>query len=458
MFTLPGLSALLVFIYLRPQEFVTALQKLPLLYIFFAAAVGGLVVDLKLRLLKPVPARSLLFATLFFGWALVGIGVKVPAASKLAEIIDFTIVFVTFVVVCQGVQSFRALRVVAGTLVFCFLFLAMVGIHQANAPTGCLMIEDYMQRLGVPDGRSCQTPEDCDGIEAEPGEAYDCQRIGLFGTTALNDRVRYRGSLQDPNELATVVCGGVALLIGLVARSRKLRWRILVALASVGIFLCVIYTQSRGGMLAYMAVLGVYFIRRYGIKYAAIGVLAMLPLMALGGREGEAASASTEGRYEAWSTGFQMLKSDPVFGVGKGQFTEWHHLTAHNSHVLAFSELGLLGLYLWMALLYMTFKPLLMALRDFAGDPRAGPARSWAMAVMAMGAPLLVQMMFLSLTYHPMTWVFFGMAGACYSAIKAHAPAWHVKFGILDILLVGALAYGFLVALAPFLILKGFGI
>jgi hypothetical protein len=57
MFTLPGLSALLVFIYVRPQEFVLVLQKLPLLYIFFAAAVGGLLVDLKLRLLKPVPAR-----------------------------------------------------------------------------------------------------------------------------------------------------------------------------------------------------------------------------------------------------------------------------------------------------------------------------------------------------------------------------------------------------------------
>lgn len=458
MFTLPGLSALLVFIYLRPQEFMPLLQKLPLLYIFFAAAVGGLVIDLKLRLLKPIPARSLLFATLFFGWTMVSIGVKVPAASKIAEIIDFAIAFVTFVVVCQGVQSFRALRVVACTLVFCFLFLTMVGVHQANAPLGCLMIEDYMSRLGVPDGRSCETPVDCAGIEAEPGEAYDCQRIGLFGTTALNERVRYRGSLQDPNELAAVVSGGLALLIGLVARSRKLRWRVLATLAAVSIFLCVIYTQSRGGMLAYMSVLGVYFIRRYGFRYAVIGVLGMLPLMALGGREGEAASASTEGRYEAWSSGFQMLKTDPVFGVGKGQFTEYHHLTAHNSHVLAFSELGLLGMYLWVALLYMSFKPLLMALRDFGHEPRAGPARSWAIAIIAMGAPLLVQMMFLSLTYHTMSWIFFGMAGACYSAIKAHAPGWQVKFGILDIILIGVVAFGFMAALVPYLILKGFGV
>jgi hypothetical protein len=456
MFTLPGLSALLLFIYLRPQEFILVLQKLPLLYIFFAAAVGGLFVDLKLRLLKPIPARSLLVCTLFYAWIVVTIAAKVPAASKLPSIIEFTIVFVMFVVVCQGVQSFRGLRVVSGALVFCFLFLTMVGIHQANAPTGCLMIEDYMQRLGVPDGRACVIPQDCDGIEAEPGEAYDCQRVGLFGTTALSDRVRYRGSLQDPNELATVVCGGVALIIGLVAPSRKLRWRILAVLACVAIFMCVIYTQSRGGMMAYMSIIAVYFIHRYGVKYALIGALALAPLTALGGRDGEAASASTEGRYEAWRAGIDMLKMDPVFGVGKGEFTEYHHLTAHNSHVLAFAELGLLGLYLWIAVLYMTLKPPFMVLRDFANDPRAGPARTWALVIIAMGGPLIVQMMFLSLTYHPMTWIWIGMSGAFYNAVKSHAPEWRVKFGTMDILIIGAIAYGFLGVLPFFLILKGF--
>ena len=253
-----------------------------------------------------------------------------------------------------------------------------------------------------------------------------------------------------------MVCGGVALIIGLVASSRKLRWRVLAVLACVAIFMCVIYTQSRGGMMAYMSIIGVYFIRRYGVKYALLGVMCMMPLMALGGREGEAASASTEGRYEAWRSGIDMLKMDPVFGVGKGEFTEYHHLTAHNSHVLAFAELGLLGLYLWVAVLYMTLKPPFMVLRDFASDPRAGPARTWALVIIAMGGPLLVQMMFLSLTYHPMTWIWIGMSGAFYNAVKSHAPEWRVKFGTMDILIIGAIAYGFLGVLPFFLLLKGF--
>lgn len=456
MFSLIGLSALLVFLFLRPQEFVPLLQKLPLLYLFFAGAVGGVLVDLKLRLLKPVPTRSLLLAIPFYAWVLVVIGLKVPAAEKIPSIIEVTIVFVTYVVLCQGVQSFRALRFMAGTLVFCALFLTMVGIHQANAPTGCLMIENYLQRLGVPDGRPCETAMECQGVEAEPGAIYACQRIGLFGTTALNDRVRYRGELQDPNELATFISACMALMFALAASSRRLRVKLLAAVGTVLVGVCVIYTQSRGGMLAFLGVLGVYFVRRFGIKYIFAGALGLVPLLLLGGRSGQSASESTEGRYEAWREGLQMLKSDPVFGVGYGQFTEYHHLTAHNSYVLTASELGLLGMMLWVGVLYLSVKPALMVLRDFAGDPRAQVARSWATAVLGMSAAYMLQMLFLSLAYHTMVWVYFGVAGAFYSAVKAHAPDWQVKIGVLDLVLVVGFCLGFWTALPVFLAYKGF--
>lgn len=456
MFSLLGLSALLIFLFLRPQEFVPLLQKLPLLYLFFAGAVGGVLVDLKLRLLKPVPSRSLLVAVPFYAWVVIVIAVKVPAAAKISSIIELTIVFITYVMLCQGVQSFRALRFIAGALVVCSLFLTLVGIHQANAPTGCLMLENWMQRLGVPDGRSCETPLDCGGVEAKPGAAYDCQRIGLFGTTALSDRVRYRGELQDPNELATFISSSIALMFALAASSRRLRVKALAGVGAVLVGLCVIYTQSRGGMLAFLGVLGVYFVRRYGVKYIFVGALGLLPLMALGGRGGEAAEASTEGRYEAWRSGLQMFKSDPVFGVGYGQFTEYHHLTAHNSYVLAPAELGLIGMMLWIGVLYVTIKSALVVLRDFADDPHAGAARSWAMAVLGMTAAYMLQMMFLSLAYHTMVWVYFGFGGAFYSAVKAHAPDWEVKIGGLDVAIVAGISIGFLAVLPFFLAAKGF--
>jgi putative inorganic carbon (HCO3(-)) transporter len=65
----------------------------------------------------------------------------------------------------------------------------------------------------------------------------------------------------------------------------------------------------------------------------------------------DAEEASAEGRLDAWYEGFQMLFHHPLFGVGMGQFTEHHHLTSHNSFVLVFSELGLVGYFLWVGFL-----------------------------------------------------------------------------------------------------------
>ena len=63
MFAIPGIVLLLVQGYLRPQEFFVALQSVPFLYLFFALALFGLAVDLKLR-------HSQLVASPLLGWVL----------------------------------------------------------------------------------------------------------------------------------------------------------------------------------------------------------------------------------------------------------------------------------------------------------------------------------------------------------------------------------------------------
>jgi O-antigen ligase len=309
----------------------------------------------------------------------------------------------------------------------------------------------------IPDGRSCEHPGQCLGIDAEPGVEYDCQRIGLFGTTALDDRVRYRGILQDPNELALAVCIAIPLLFSFYLRSRRRSYALLavVGVAIATVFQCVVYTQSRGGILVFLAVIGVYVVRRYGVRSILLSGFALLPLMAMGGRSGAAADASTMERYEAWRTGLQMLKSNPVLGVGQGMFPHIHYLTAHNSYLLPASELGFMGMFLWVSVLYLSIKIALVALLDFHRDPRADAACVWAMAILGIAAGSLLQMMFLSLTYHSMTWIFFGMCGAFHQCVKRHEPRWEVRFGPADAAAVVFLSVGFLAALSPFLTLKG---
>ena len=76
------------------------------------------------------------------------------------------------------------------------------------------------------------------------------------------------------------------------------------------------------------------------------------PLIALGPSRMADMSAdedSAEGRIEAWYEGVQLLIMRPLFGVGKGLFADHHGLTAHNSFVLAFAELGMIGYFFWLS-------------------------------------------------------------------------------------------------------------
>jgi putative inorganic carbon (hco3(-)) transporter len=64
--------------------------------------------------------------------------------------------------------------------------------------------------------------------------------------------------------------------------------------------------------------------------------------------ENESDEFSTQGRIYAWHAGFDIFKEHPISGCGVGQFTEYHHLTAHNSFVLCFAETGFVGYVLWL--------------------------------------------------------------------------------------------------------------
>jgi putative inorganic carbon (HCO3(-)) transporter len=75
-----------------------------------------------------------------------------------------------------------------------------------------------------------------------------------------------------------------------------------------------------------------------------------------GGRGFSAQEDSAGSRILAWSEGLTMLRNQPLFGVGYNNFTEHHDITAHNSFVLCFAELGLIGYFTWLALVVIAFR------------------------------------------------------------------------------------------------------
>jgi hypothetical protein len=459
-FAIPGILSLILFIYVRPQEFAPELQRLPFLYLFFALAVCGFVVDLRLRVSRPLATPQLPWVILLWIWSSLTMALQAPQTA-LRGMLELAIALSLYMIIAHGVQGFRGLQVVCGWLVAVVLFLSVVGIHQGVAPFGCVMIDESNPNdlsSGVADGRPCEIEYECYAHDPEPGAEYMCERVGLFGTSSVGEgRVRYRGVLQDPNELALAVCLGLAWALAFYDQRRSGRRLLLAALAFGAVLGCVMLTKSRGGQLVFMTVLGAYFVRRFGWRGIVAGAVLAVPALMLAGGGGRAdASASTEERLEAWATGVELFRSSPAIGVGHGQFGEYHYLTAHNSYILTAAELGIVGMVLWGAVLYLSIKIPLTALRRYAGVPGTEVARTWSMAILAALCGLYVGAFFLSFAYHYVLWIHIGLAGALYSAIRSHDPDFRVRLRLVELVALAAGAMMVLGLMYVYLRLKGY--
>jgi hypothetical protein len=447
-FAIPGICGLIFFLLARPQEFYEPLQRLPFLYLFCGAAIGGYILDLKLRRLEPVAAPTFPWVVAFLLWVVIVDGIK--ATNFVQGAIEVAILATLYVTISQGIQRFRTLQVVAGTMMATCLFLSFVCWHQGMQPRGCVAVDEAHPGEGDPDGRPCEITEDCFSSEAEPGFEYRCEKVGMFGTYSIEDRVRYRGDLHDPNELGMTICiGGLSFLLAFALRRRT---PLMIAGAVLGgllIFWTIILTQSRGALVVFMAVPGIYFVKRYGIGGLMAGAVVALPLMTLGGRSGDKADMSTMLRYEAWAAGLNMFKQSPVFGVGHRQFSHHHFMTAHNSYVLAVAELGIVGLILFIGILYMSVKVLWCGVRELANVPGAAAARTWGLALLSSFAGMLFQINTLSFAYHPVLWIMVGLAGAYSSAVRHHKPDFVVTTSLRDVLVIVAACLAFAVVILP---------
>jgi hypothetical protein len=447
MFALPGLLALIFVDYVRPQEYLPFLHAVPLLHIATGLAVLGFVLDLRLGLSRKDPAPHLVLTVLLLAWCLVTVMVRAPDQLRMRAQ-SLLVPIAIYAAVAHGVQSFRMLQVLCGFLLVICLGLAAIGVEQGLAPYGCHRIAARAgQLVYLYDGRPCEEGNRgvCEDEAAEPGADYVCEKVGLLGTQSDHGRVRYRGTLQDPNELSLALGIAVPFAFAFLDRRRTLPRLLLVAATVTGVGLCAYFTQSRGGQLVFLTVLAIYFVRRLGVKRGlAIGVLLALPLLLFGGREG--GEVSTLERLECWWVGLHLILASPGFGVGFAQFNEHHYLTAHNSFILSAAELGLPGMLLWTSIVYVAMKIPIQALR--AHLPPV--SRSWAIALLASTVGLAVGSFFLSYSYKDVLWIYVGLTGVLYHAIRRHEPGFKVGFGVRDLGVVAAVDVALLFALVGY--------
>jgi hypothetical protein len=460
MFSLVGLIGLLFFLYLRPQEAIPTLRELPMLNLCAALCAFGIVIDVRLQKAHLAFVPGLFWILLLFMWGFFTTAVKMGTGPAVTSINRVLIAAIVMVLLAHGVTSFRSLQVILATVLALGLSITAIGVHQAQQPFGCFRVKDaWADRElanGVYDGRPCETNGDCFKGDAEPGYEYLCEKPGLLNTASISHgRVRYRGILQDPNELSLAISIVLPFAIGFWERRRGLM-RGLFALLAIGLVgLCTIYTQSRGGQLVFLTVMGTYFIRRFGFAAGfCAGVMAAVPVLLLGGRSGAEAEASAMERTEALYAGIDMLRYSPLFGVGVSGFVDHHHITAHNSYLLSAAEMGLPGMFLWTSLVYVSVKTLLVALRRYRGVPEAQVAMTWAMALLASFCGLLVGIFFLSFSYHVVLFVYLGLCAAFFQACRRHDPGFAVRYSLVEMILVFVADQGLLVLIFVYSRLK----
>jgi hypothetical protein len=355
----------------------------------------------------------------------------------------------------------KRLRALILVLLACLAFISVVAIHQGEQPRQCVELHEDPSEPGsdptmIPDGRSCDGARICETEGGVPGSDYVCERVGVLGTISTQGRVRWRGQLDDPNELA-VILGALLPFVFMFGTKGSDEDALqggkrLLLLLMLGLFVgvalwAVVLTQSRGGQIVVCVAVVSILIRRYGWWAVFAGALITAPLVALSWRSGADADSSSAERAEILSEGLQLLKSHPFLGLGVAQFARENpmNMTAHNSYLLIASELGLPGLLVWCGLVWTTMKiPFAIVRRPPAGlDPGM---LLFAEALAASTLALHVGVFFLSFVYKTIFFVWLALSGALYLTIRVDHPDFEVRATRRDLAGVCALAVGSLIA------------
>jgi hypothetical protein len=193
--------------------------------------------------------------------------------------------------------------------------------------------------------------------------------IGLVEETRVTVARDIGSNLGDPNDLSAVLQFPVSFTVAMALTPRiGLATRLLGVIGFVMLFWAIFATQSRGGLLGVMVVLGIFGVRYIKNKVVLLGggavVAGVLYITAIAGRKsggsGQGVDASSEARLHAWEAARGMAFDNPLFGVGLSNYYNnyyaytpvWDGLNhaVHSTWFGVLAETGYLGFGVFVAL------------------------------------------------------------------------------------------------------------
>jgi O-antigen ligase len=244
----------------------------------------------------------------------------------------------------------------------------------------------------------------------------------MTGERSLIPRLVATGLFNDPNDLAMISVFSIMMCVMGLCDNRLGLARVAFLAPLAVMFLALILTKSRGGMLAFVAACGVLSYCRFGLWKTGVVALMFVPALALVvsqratdiGNDGASANTA-HSRIELWACGLVAMKKSPVFGIGAGFFPDECELVAHNSYVHCFVELGLFGGALFLGAYWFSALGL-WKLGRVAGSPLVGMTSSYFRKmqpfILAGLVGFAVSQLSLSRPYSIPTYIVFGAAQA----------------------------------------------
>ncbi|MET0582207.1 MAG: O-antigen ligase family protein [Pseudoxanthomonas sp.] len=388
----------LILVIIRPQDYPAVVDSPGLPWQPIALIMAALLWLFSAR--KSFSAPQYLLIPLFLLVAMVSKVVNGWAGGAILVFAIFMPVLLAFVLLANANDTRQRLRITMAVFSVCAAVLAVHGIEQATTGIGWTGVE-----------------------------------------MSQETRIQYVGIFNDPNDLGMLFIMCLPMAFYLSARGgllgfRRLFWLVVCGLLLYGIYL----TNSRGTLLAFVAVVGVYVWQKRGIIAAgAMGAVALGGLMMLPSRmqEMDVSEASALGRVESWYEGLQMFIGNPIFGIGAGGYSDLNELTAHNSFVLVLAETGIVGFTIWLAIVGYSFQMMLAVLRrddeimdDVPADvPDEVVVRDWkddkalTLTLLMSLSGFFVSAFFLSRSYVVILYLLVALVVAHYTRLRAAYPS-----------------------------------
>ena len=286
--------------------------------------------------------------------------------------------------------------------------------------------------------------------------AFTAAAFGIAQGTATDPGATERlgGAGTNPNQLGSYLV--VAMVFTAVLSANSL-WspRARVALAGVASLaaLCVFLTVSRGALIGMLVAM---LIAPFAIGRARRGAAVAAIVLALGGTFAYFAAVAPEsavtritspeedggsGREDMWRVGWRMVLDNPAIGVGAGNYPERaadyllrpgaserdtyildEKKVAHNVYLTVLSELGVVGLTIFLALIALSLRAAWRAAEVFAqrGDTTLElVSRALVLAIASLSAVAF----FSSALYVKQYWILLALAFVLRLLADAGEPA-----------------------------------